>query len=106
MANTTVYPFGQDGTLPSNIGIVDDLTTGGSDKALSARQGKVLKGEVDDLKTKVGSIDYNKITYVSGKALYFSTIGDTVNTNGTNYTNGKFAVIEVDVGDKISAYVT
>lgn len=34
-------------------GIVDDLTTGGSGKALSAEQGKVLKGLVDVNKTSI-----------------------------------------------------
>lgn len=42
MANKTIYPYGTGGQLPSGIAIVDDLTTGGSDKALSAEQGKVL----------------------------------------------------------------
>ncbi len=42
MANKTVYPYGTGGSLPSSIGIIDDLTTGGADKALSAEQGKVL----------------------------------------------------------------
>lgn len=42
MANKTVYPFGTGGQLPSSIGIINDLTTGGADKALSAEQGKVL----------------------------------------------------------------
>lgn len=42
MANKTVYPFGTGGQLPSNIGIINDLTTGGADKALSAEMGKEL----------------------------------------------------------------
>lgn len=42
MANETLYPYGTGGQLPSNIGIVNDLTTGGADKALSAEQGKIL----------------------------------------------------------------
>lgn len=46
MANKTVYPFGTEGRLPSGIGIVDDLTTGGADKALSAEQGKVIGGKI------------------------------------------------------------
>lgn len=45
MTNKTVYPYGTEGTLPSNIGIIDDMTTGGADKALSAEQGKVI-GEI------------------------------------------------------------
>lgn len=42
MANTTVYPFGTGGELPSDIGIINDLTTGGVNKALSAEMGKQL----------------------------------------------------------------
>lgn len=42
MANKTVYPYGTGGSLPSSVGIINDLTTGGADKALSAEQGKVL----------------------------------------------------------------
>lgn len=42
MANKTIYPFGTNGTLPSSIGVVNDLTTGGTTIALSAEQGKVL----------------------------------------------------------------
>ena len=42
MANNTIYPYGQNGELPSSIGLVNDLTTGGADKALTAEQGKVL----------------------------------------------------------------
>lgn len=42
MANTTVYPYGTDGQLPSSVGIINDLKTGGADKALAAEQGKVL----------------------------------------------------------------
>ena len=42
MANTTVYPFGTEGQLPSSIGLINDLKTGGVDKALTAEQGKVI----------------------------------------------------------------
>lgn len=42
MANQTVYPFGTEGQLPSNIGIIDDLITGGANKALSANQGHAI----------------------------------------------------------------
>lgn len=47
MSNQTVYPFGTGGSLPASIGIVNDLVTGGADKALSAEQGKVI-GEILD----------------------------------------------------------
>lgn len=42
MANSTVYPYGTGGQLPSNIGLVNDLTTGGVDKALTAEMGKYI----------------------------------------------------------------
>ena len=47
MANTTVYPYGVGGQLPSSIGIVNDLKTGGADKALAAEQGKALSIKFD-----------------------------------------------------------
>lgn len=47
MANKTVYPYGTGGQLPSSIGIVNDLETGGIDKALSAQQGVVLKEMIE-----------------------------------------------------------
>ena len=47
MANKTVYPFGTGGRLPSGVGIIDDLTTGGADKALSAEQGKYIGGKIE-----------------------------------------------------------
>lgn len=49
MENKTIYPFGPGGNLPSNIGVINDLTTGGADKALSAQQGVVLKETIDNL---------------------------------------------------------
>lgn len=42
MANKTVYPYGTEGSLPSSIGLINDLQTGGVDKALTAEQGKVI----------------------------------------------------------------
>lgn len=42
MAEITINPFGVGGETPTNIGIVNDLDTGGADKALSAEQGKLL----------------------------------------------------------------
>lgn len=33
MANSTIYPYGTGGGLPSSIGIINDLVTGGANKA-------------------------------------------------------------------------
>ena len=49
MANHTVYPYGTGGQLPSSVGIINDLETGGADKALSAQMGVKMKEYVDDL---------------------------------------------------------
>jgi hypothetical protein len=46
MANTTIYPYGTNGQLPSSIGVINDLTTGGADKALSAEMGKELNNKL------------------------------------------------------------
>lgn len=46
MANQTIYPYGTNGSLPSSIGLVNDLITGGIDKALTAEQGKVIGNEL------------------------------------------------------------
>lgn len=39
MANQIVYPYGTNGELPSSIGVINDLVTGGANKALAAEQG-------------------------------------------------------------------
>lgn len=45
MANQTIYPYGVGGELPTGYPIVNDTTTGGADKALSAEAGKMLGQE-------------------------------------------------------------
>ena len=69
MANTTVYPYGTGGSLPSSIGIINDLSTGGADKALSAEMGKVLGADVEDIQSDLEQIaDINTETIVITKA--------------------------------------
>lgn len=55
MANKTVYPYGTDGQLPSSIGIINDLETGGADKALSAEAGKLLARNMKLLYDSMGA---------------------------------------------------
>jgi len=62
MANKTVYPFGTGGDLPSNIGLINDLKTGGVYDALTAEQGKVI-----------GGILYTQSTYPSDDMTGFSS---------------------------------
>lgn len=52
MANSTVYPYGTGGSLPSSIGLVNDLNTGGVDKALTAEQGKAINHELNGFVTQ------------------------------------------------------
>lgn len=56
MANTTVYPYGTGGSLPSSIGLINDLTTGGVDKALTAEMGKQLGTLTSELDETVNGI--------------------------------------------------
>lgn len=60
MAKSTIYPYGTNGELPSSIGLVDDLTTGGVNNALTAEQGKVI-GEII-VNGTFGEIDTTSIT--------------------------------------------
>lgn len=53
MSNKTVYPFGTNGELPQSIDIIDDVITGGADKALSAEQGKILGQKIENTWTDV-----------------------------------------------------
>lgn len=64
MANTTVYPFGTDGQLPSSIGIINDLDTGGDSNALSAEMGKRLGEMLQGLKDTIYFDSGAKITPV------------------------------------------
>ena len=57
MANKTVYPYGTGGQLPASVGIVNDLVTGGVDKALSAQQGVVLNGRLTNIEDKFSGSD-------------------------------------------------
>ena len=48
MANTTVYPYGTEGTLPSGYPIINDKYTGGADKAGSAEMIKELNEDINE----------------------------------------------------------
>lgn len=61
MANTTIQPYGTGAVPSTNIGIVNDLKTGGADKALSAEQGKIIGGDLYEL-TEIPLNDYGVAT--------------------------------------------
>lgn len=79
MANKTVYPFGIGGQMPSGIPIVDDLVTGGADKALSAEQGKVLN---ENFQSQVISVDGTHLIIGKRTADSYVTDGLIFNLDG------------------------
>lgn len=92
MANQTVYPYGTGGSLPSSIGIINDLVTGGADKALSAEQGKVINDR------------FIKIAFTSSSSSNWGT-GDIQN-NGTinpNYANKYLLVYVGDIAEVVDS---
>lgn len=93
MASTTIYPFGTGGSLPSNIGIINDLSTGGADKALAAEQGKVIG---DYLFGNPYDVD------LSGVTISNYSLGSSKTWNA----GGKHSVVPVTPGEKIWLEVT
>lgn len=85
MANQTIYPYGPGGQLPSTIGIVDDLVTGGSNQALSAQQGVVLKGLIDAAKIPLeyATVEEDGIFFVDN----YLNIGAKIDTTGLSAFN-------------------
>ena len=95
MANQTIYPYGTDGQLPSSIGLVNDLKTGGVDKALTAEQGKVI----GELLIENVSYDSTQMTSIySGKQLKADssqigkTLGQVQTYNDSNVRNYRIPV--------------
>lgn len=78
MANNTVYPYGPGGQLPENIGLVNDLYTGGADKALTASAGR----EAGEKLSRVETIDL----HATPRNVYW--IGADGNANTTGYPYG------------------
>ena len=91
MANKTVYPFGTNGTLPGSIAIVNDLKTGGANKALSAEQGKIIG---DELFSGLfdATADY---TLVTGQS--YGSVGSTISTD----SNNKYQYIRLENVDNL-----
>lgn len=88
MANSTVYPYGTGGSLPSSIGLVNDLKTGGVDKALTAQMGK----EIGDLIGIASPVDLSQFTEQN------CSLGGSAWYNSSNVQ--KHIAIPVREGDK------
>lgn len=88
MANQTVYPYGQNGTLPSGYPIADDLNTNSAQQALSAKQGKVI-----------GDIIYED-TYIAKNLSLYPITNYSLGASDWR-TTGLHRAIPVTPGDKI-----
>lgn len=101
MANTTVYPYGTDGQLPSNIGLVNDPYTGGADKALTAEVGKQMYQMILQHSDTYGEIP-PYIAYGSSKTVEAST-GNVVTSSSSNSYVNEFKIDLVN-NDYLGSY--
>ena len=84
----------------SVIQIINDLTTGGADKALSAEQGKVLKGLIDTINGKLTGIDTNVGDLIDEKVKAAKDTIDAYTVNGKKInTNPVLAKGDVGLGN-------
>lgn len=85
------------------VDIINNLTSGGTQKALSAEQGKVLKEITDNIKTTLNSkIDFYDASYVATEGIatvaQFEELVDAVNQGKIITMGGYFSVLSTSVG--------
>lgn len=119
MANKTVYPYGTEGSLPSSIGLINDLTTGGADKALTAEQGKILEAQAIKLHNTgefYDEIDLSQCqqspAYIASNGIWISGYSQQ-NERDQNFTvfipvsaGKKYKIIASDEKDNYYAFLT
>lgn len=82
------------------VQIVNDLTTGGADKALSAEQGKALKGLINAINGKLTGVDTNVGTLIDKKVKTAKDTIDAYTVNGKKInTNPVLAKGDVGLGN-------
>ena len=82
------------------IEVVNDLTTGGEDKALSAEMGKQLGPLVDLIYDKT---DVESLTFISGVLKnYNKNVGDTYTGGAESSTGYVYCVLQVQAGDVVT----
>lgn len=114
MANKTVYPYGTEGRLPSSIGLVNDLITGGVDKALTAEQGKFIGNEVfgayngykelpDWIKSRPSGTGSTKRVFMYNSEKVYG--GEIISVKLSDYTKYKFSIVITDLRTSVGATV-
>lgn len=83
MANRTVYPYGTGGQLPAGIAVINDLTTGGVDKALSAEMGKQLAAMIENTGLQCAEVNEDGIFFVDNGL----NVGASITSEGINAIN-------------------
>lgn len=91
MESKTVYPYGTNGQLPSSLGLINDLRTGGTDKALTAEQGKVIGEEL-----------YGNPEFIEEDLSLYTEARGSLGDNGwyTENTDTRHIAIPVTPGNK------
>lgn len=88
--------------------IIDDLTTGGSDKALSAEQGKVLKGLIDYIGTGTEDVTAGASVTLDANVYYNTTgataIGDYWTKNSAASSTIYSARFRVNAGERYTIH--
>lgn len=79
------------------IQIINDLTTGGTDKALSAEQGKVLKGLIDGVAGKLTGVSTNVGDLIDEKVKAAKDAVDAYTVNGKKISENP-VLVKGDVG--------
>ena len=85
MANKTVYPYGTEGTLPSSIGLVNDLYTGGVNQALTAEQGKTIGDLLGGIEVPVTVALEAGAIYAESAYNYFGQANSTANLTRSDF---------------------
>ena len=81
----------------SVIQIINDLTTGGTDKALSAEQGKVLKSLIDSVNGKLTGVDTNVGDLIDEKVKAAKDTIDAYTVNGKKISTNP-VLVKGDLG--------
>lgn len=98
MAQETIYPYGDGGTLPQGITIADDLVTNSAQQALSAKQGVVLKNMVDSIDDwKASDLTLASENHYLGNL----SKGSIMNPTGTSSTSYNIYAANVVESEKI-----